>query len=252
MRNYSLFLRLQVQNYVLFLVGRVGSTYLTSVLSSHPHILALGEELAELEKDGVEAQAARANELLSPPLIGRKRVRGFNVKLVHLADPSRFAGLLKEKNCKVVHMLRRNRVKSVISRMNGERLYRRTGMWGLFKESDRLPPLTVDLKQFDEYLKHRERVDAELDTYVRGLALPTLTIPYEDMLRAEHTVFKRIFSFFGVDDIPVQGETLKITGDDLREALANFDELRSRYIRTQYEPMFDEVIAPAQGARQSS
>jgi hypothetical protein len=34
-------------------------------------------------------------------------------------------------------------------------------------------------------------------------------------------------------------------GNDLREAIVNFDELRARYAGTRYESMFDEVLAPA-------
>jgi hypothetical protein len=36
---------------------------------------------------------------------------------------------------------------------------------------------------------------------------------------------------------------LKITSDNLREAVTNFDELRACYQGTFYENMFDEVLA---------
>jgi hypothetical protein len=42
----------------------------------------------------------------------------------------------------------------------------------------------------------------------------------------------------------VTGQTLKITSDDLRAAIVNFDQLRANYVGTQYEPMFDEVLLP--------
>src|SRR3990172_11108931 len=153
MNRYKLFIRPQVNKFVLFLVARVGSTYLTSLMKSHPHILALGEELVDLEKQGAEAQLKWSEKFLTPPLIGPHKVRGFNVKLVHLCDRDGFTRLLNEKDCKIIHLQRRNRVKAVISRLNGERLYEKTGMWGLFDESNRLPPMQVDLAKFDEYLK---------------------------------------------------------------------------------------------------
>ena len=52
----------------------------------------------------------------------------------------------------------------------------------------------------------------------------------------------RVFSFLEVEPRPVELSTLKITNDDLREVIVNFDELRAMYSGTQYEVMFDEVL----------
>jgi hypothetical protein len=48
----------------------------------------------------------------------------------------------------------------------------------------------------------------------------------------------------GAETRPFQASTLKATSDDLPGAIAKFDELRSRYIGTRYEQMFDEVVIP--------
>jgi hypothetical protein len=44
--------------------------------------------------------------------------------------------------------------------------------------------------------------------------------------------------------MPLESRTLKHTNDDLRQVILNFDELRSDYVGTPYECMFDEVLAP--------
>jgi len=242
MERFKIFFRPQVNNFVLFLVARVGSTYLTSLMRSHPQILALSEELRDLEEQGSEVQLSWSEKFLTPPLVGKHKARGFNVKLVHLCDPDRFARLLQEKDCKVIHMQRRNRVKAVISRINGKRLYNKTGMWGLFDESNRLPPLQVDLAQFEEFLKHREKMDFEMEAYVKNLGRPLLPLYYEDLLEDQDAFLDGLYEFLEVDPFRVEGETLKITSDNLREVVLNFDELRACYVGTQYEHMFDEVI----------
>ena len=224
----GLLLRDQVNTFVLFLVARVGSTYLTTVLASHPQIMALGEELRDREGEGAAAQLEWSRKFLTPPLVGRHRSRGFNVKLVHLADRDAFAQLLREKDCRILHMARRNRIKAVVSRLNGSRLFDKTGMWGLFDESKRPPPLTVDLAQFDEFLRHRERVDRELEDYVGRLGLRSLNLYYEDMLGDEDGFLRNLYAFLDVDPHPVKGQTLKITSDDLRKAIVNFDEVRAQ------------------------
>lgn len=242
MSKIPIYLRKQVKHYVLFLVARVGSTYLTSVLNSHPDMLSLSEELRDLEQDGAEAQMEWARDFLNPPLLGRNSVRGFNVKLVHLVDPTNFAQLLGLRQCKIIHLRRRNRVKAVVSRLNGRRLYKKTGMWGLFEESKRPPPFEIDLEEFDELLQHREKVDKELEEYVKMLQLPTLSLNYEDMLQDENDFLNGIFNFFDVSPLPVRGKTIKITSDNLREVVVNLDEIKSGYTGTLYEPMFDEVL----------
>ena len=151
MQMPKIFLRPMVNKYVLFLVGRVGSTYLTTLLNSHPDILALSEEIKDFDKT---VQLDWTRKFLTPPLVSTSGVRGFNVKLVHIGAPPEFADLLREQGCKIIHMVRRNRIKAVVSRINGNRLYEKTGMWGLFDETNRLPSFEIDLNQFDEYLKH--------------------------------------------------------------------------------------------------
>jgi LPS sulfotransferase NodH len=235
-----IFLRSRINKFVLFLVGRVGSTYLTTLLNSHPDILALSEEIKDFDKN---TQLDWARKFLTPPLISTHAVRGFNVKLIHIGDPDAFADLLREQDCKIFHMVRRNRVKAVVSRINGNRLYEKTGMWGLFDEKKRLDPFEIDLQQFDEYLKHREKVDSDLEEYVNQLKLPVLKICYEDLMADEAEFLKNIFNYLEVRPYPVKGKTLKITSDDLRKDIINFEELRSRYTGTPYEPMFDEIVA---------
>jgi hypothetical protein len=92
-------------------------------------------------------------------------------------------------------------------------------------------------------LRQRETLDAELKEYVHSLRQPTLNLSYEDLLQDRNASLGQVFSFLGTAPLPVQGITLKNTRDNLREAVLNFNELRTRYVGTPYEPMFDEVLA---------
>lgn len=237
-----IFLSQQVTQYVMFMMGRVGSTYLTHLLNSHPEILALSEELLDLKEEGAEAQMAWARDFLSPPLVGRYRVRGFNVKPHDTLDLDAFGRLLQEKQCKILHMQRRNRVKTAISVINGRRLAAQTGKWGLFDKANQPPSFTVDFEEFDRAIKHREEWDQKLEEYIRRLQLATLPMYYEDLLQDKDAFLDRVFTFLEVKPWPVEAKTLKITNDDLSKVIENFDELRGRYEETQYEDMFDEVL----------
>lgn len=246
--NPGLYSRSRVRKFVVFLVARVGSTYLTTLLQSHPDVLAKSEELRDRESLGAQVQLNWTANFLRPPIVGTHAARGFNVKLVHLADPEGFGRLLQQQGCRIVHMYRRNRVKAVISRINGARLHARTGMWGLFDESNRMPPLEVDLEEFERFLRHREKMDAQLEEYVNRLGLPLLNLSYEDLLVDQETALGCLFSFLEVRPMVLAGQTLKITSDDLRSAVVNFDALRANYVGTPYEPMFDEVLTPSESS----
>ncbi len=239
------FIQSEVQRYVLFLIGRVGSTYLTGLLNSHPNIRALGEELEDLQAKGSEAQLEWVRHYFTPPLIGRNKVVGFNTKLEQVLDPVEFAKLLREYRCKVIHLQRRNRIKGTVSYFMGRKLSEATGMWGLFNPENRPSAIQIDPTAFSEHLDERERLQHELVNYIEHLALPTLTLSYEELLVRRDHVLQQIFGFLGVRALPVKSATLKITNDNLRDALVNFDELRARYNGTPYETMFDEILAPS-------
>jgi len=242
----GLYLRHQVTPFVILFLERDGSTYMISMLRSHPEIRALYERFAVMRQKGQSAQEqlAWAQEFFTPPLIGRTAAIGFKSKLVDVLDPAGFARLLHEKQCRILHMRRRNLVKAVVSKINARRLHEATGNWNLYEKSDRQPPMTVDPERFATLLREREELDEALATFVEQLELPIQTICYEDLLLNRDDVLERIFSFLGVRAYPLEETTMKHTKDDLHQVLENFDELRAPYLNTEYEPMFDEVLIP--------
>jgi LPS sulfotransferase NodH len=242
--NMPYFLRNQVTPYVILFIERDGSTYLTSLLTSHPDVEAIYERFAVLKQKGASAeeQLNWANEFFTAPLIGKTKARGFKTKLVDVLDLPGFSGLLREKDIKIIQMRRRNRVKAVVSRINARRLYEATGNWNLYNKSDKMPAMEVDLSMFDAYLKEREDADNELQAYVDDLQLPTLKIIYEDLLVNKDQVLNSVFDFLNIPRKQLQEKTLKNTSDDLRDVVLNFDLLKANYAGTPYEEMFDEVL----------
>jgi len=240
------YLRAQVTAYVILFIERDGSTYLTSMLMEHPEIQAEYEKFAVLRQQGANgnAQLEWLDGFLTPPWIGKKAALGFKTKLVDVLDMEGFTRLLQKKHCHIIQMRRRNMVKAVVSRINARRLYEASGHWNLYKEADRMPPLEIDLQQFDQYLEERRQADQALDDYAQGLGLPKLKVEYEDLLVNRDRAMQELFAFIKVPAQQLQGKTLKNTQDDLRAVVLNFDELRTRYAGTVYEPMFDEVLVP--------
>jgi hypothetical protein len=189
------FLASQVSPFVVLFIERDGSTYLTSLLTSHPDVRVVYERFAVLRQNGADGagQLAWAADYLSPPWIGRAAAIGFKTKLVDVLDPAGFAGLLQSCRCHVLMMWRRNHVKAVVSRINARRLHESTGNWNLYDSADRMPPMVVDPAEFEAFLQERQAAERQLQAYVEALALPTLRLVYEDLLLERDT--RRLFPF---------------------------------------------------------
>lgn len=239
------FFRSEVTPYVILFIERDGSTYMISLLTSHPQIQSVYERFAVMRQKGTDGkeQIEWARQFFSPPLITRYRAVGFKTKLVDILDKDAFLQLLREKNVRIIQMQRRNQVKAVVSRINAKRLHDVTGNWNLYNEKERLPAFEIDPDMFHQYLLERIQADEELTNFTENLNLPTLKMVYEDLLVNRDQVLSRVFDFLGVDPFPVQGKTLKNTSDDLKEVILNFEQLRSKYLGTKFESMFDEVLA---------
>lgn len=225
--------------FIVIFQGRSGSTYLMEALNRHPEILARMEMLVALKERGAKFQLKQARRYLRPPLFRCSRVIGFKTKLKDVLDPVGFAALLKSLDTRVILLLRRNRVKAVVSLFNAIRLNTRTGEWNLYDEKDRLPPFSVEKGKFEARLNQMETEKRQIEDYAAALDLPILRMDYEDIFGDQNRAFERIFRFLEVGFADIFGKTLKNTSDDLRQILVNFEDLRRHFKNTPYEGMFD-------------
>lgn len=225
--------------FVMLMLGRSGSSHLTALLDSHPHVRARGEKPGSMKLTKQMSWSRRFYE--TPPDAG-VRVIGFKIKRKDLKDPDAFADLLRELEVRVIMLRRRNLVKMTVSWLNSERLFNETGQWNLSSDAERLPPLVVDPDRFDRRLGLIAKARDALEAYVDGLGLPTTGVYYEELLADERGTLARLFDFLGVEPADTRSPFKKNTSDDLATAIANFHELRGRYLGTHLLPFFDEVI----------
>jgi LPS sulfotransferase NodH len=241
-----------VSRFVLLFEGRSGSTYLIEALASHPGILAEKECFAILvknieDKDGTtpEDQVRWAREFYSTERCAGYGAVGFKTKWKDILRPDDFRDFLRERGMRVIVLQRRNRIKLLVSLFRAVRLEEETGEWNLYDERRRQAPIKIDLTEFDKYLGESEARHLEMRDYVATLDVPLLELSYEDILDDDQATFDRVCRFLEVPARPLAGKTRKHTSDDLRDAVANFDELKARFVGTRYESMFDEVTARA-------
>ena len=242
-----LYFRKQVTRFVILMHGRTGSTYLVNAINSHPDVRARGEKLVSLRAEGPEAQFRRIRSLLSPPPLGPWAAIGFKTKLSDVLDPAGFRDILIQSEAKIILLQRRNLVKWAVSFLNFQRVREMSGKGHLYDERDRLGPLTIgSAGGFSRMLEHIEGKQQAMETFMHDLPAPPLRLYYEELLLDPDDVFRRAFEFLRVPNRTVRGKTIKISGDDLKRSVANFAEIRSHFVGTPYEPMFDEVLVSSQ------
>ncbi len=234
--------RAQVVRFVVLFPGRTGSTFVMSALRGHPEVHATGELIGPLRTAGDAAQFDAMHAWLRPPMLSPYRATGFKTKLVDVVDRQGFAHILDDLDMRVVVLARDNHVKHVVSRANAKRLRDLTDRWNRRPGDEELPPVTIPYEEFDPMLQRVEEHQFDIDEWAAALSRPQMRLTYESLLAQPQATYDRLCDFIGVSRRPMEGRTEKATRDDLRTALENFDDLRTRYAGTPYEAMFDEVV----------
>jgi len=230
--------------FVIFMVGRTGSSHLTQSLNAHPEIKAQGEGLGRLqnEKRDAAAQLAWARQAFEPQ--ENLSAAGFKAKGSQAMKVDGLKALLGEIGPRVIHMGRRNVVKHAISGMRVPMIQDQEGRANMRQakhgEQRTLPPSTIDPDDLVAEIQGIEIAQHQLDEYVSDLALPTLRVFYEDLLAHEDETFRSVMEFLEVPPQPLSSRVRKATPDDLRDAVSNFDEVLDALRGTAYEAMLSE------------
>jgi LPS sulfotransferase NodH len=229
------------RRFVVLFPGRSGGTYLVSALNTHPGVVAVPEPLGLRKGQGRRRQVAWIRRHYRGGSAPDAEALGISTKVADLLDPDGFAALMRHHDARVVLLQRANAVKHVVSIMRVRVLKDTIGEWTL-TEPHELGPIHVDPDEFATKLRTSQARQAATAAYADALGLPVLRVDYRELLVEAPATFRRVFEHLGVTPIDVQGSTFKLTSDDLRASIENFDELRGRYAGTEYEAMFDEVL----------
>lgn len=233
-----------VVNFATIMHMRTGSTYLMEALDSHPSITAVGEIFKHYgeksNRDRLEQQLLEIKQFWDDTEGTSSGARGFKIKWLHLLDPAGFAHLLKDEQARVICLRRWNVVRQAISHFRALELAAKSGRWNVYEGIRGLGPIHIDPDRFHEKVRAFDRRNHEMAAYAVDLEVPTLLVSYEDLLMRHDRTMELLQGFLGVPSKPLQGDTKKHTSDDLREAVANIDQLAARMDGTLYARMFDQ------------
>lgn len=233
--------------FVILAAPRTGSNWLCTILDSHPEILchheifnpeaihySLSCRSGELDLGSVEERDRKPEEVLRriwQESFGH-RVVGF--KLCKGQNPTVFRRVLADRGVKKILIERKNRIKTLVS----EKVAELTGEWESYPGmviGKRKLKVEVDLAGLREHIAVTQRYYDGLremleDSRQEWLELTYESLPYDDERR-------RALEFLAVSPRvrDLTGATRKQNPRDLRDLIANFDELASRLRGTDLE-----------------
>ena len=273
--------------------GRTGSTLLVQALNSHPAIVGFGEifnfseflnadaepvqfNIAGWSTDQAADRALRSSDYQRflrervfcnhEPLV---RAVGFKFHYEHVwgNDPSLAGYLAADKDLRVIHLTRRNRLRTLVSK----NLALKTGRWLEYEKPGaqttsestikrwrkrvrstlaslrsnnaadqggaerRLTISPGELREFCATTDAQEREWAE-----RMSNHPLLTFAYEDLAADMDTWFANAQRFLGVEPLLLTTRMRRQNPEPLRQLITNYNDLRAAFAGTQEEHYFDD------------
>ena len=150
----------------------------------------------------------------------------------YVVEPALFLELAAEFGTRIIRLRRRDLVKQAISWVRGVRLSKERNQWFLNTNQQPLGPSPVSVDDLESTLhwlqKSRDDHAAVFQTYPG----PTLLVDYEDMLFDWERTQHRVLEFLGARPLPLGAYYQKVTDDDLRLAVSNYDEIESFLVRS--------------------
>jgi len=215
--------------FAILFPGRTGSSFLVSCLASHPEVAVEGERLV---RQPAEWQRRWVADLYDTPRRNPVRCVGFKTKPKDVWDLVEFGAMLRERRVRIIEMRRRNIVKLAVSHLNAKRIHAETGRWNLASDDSALAPLVAAPAALEEAVAICADAQEQVTRFVGTLGLPTLMLDYEDLLEDRASWLGRVCGFLEIEPRALSGTIEKATSDDLRSALANFDELAAHFAGT--------------------
>jgi LPS sulfotransferase NodH len=236
--------KMRQTRFVILGIQRTGTILLVNLLDSHPDAVCLGE-LFQHRADRIQYSVPRYQlsiqrsafhhvlGLLFEGYAIRKYlhnvfssfevpVMGFKLMLDQAQRHPAVLAYLKKNGFRVVQITRENLLKTHLSRL-------RARQTGVYVSADQAPAnkLVVPADSLLDDLEALAIENATLENLVQDLDLDHTNVVYERLAGEEHeSELPKLLAFLGLEaDIRLQTKTVKLTPDDLRMAVMNYDEL---------------------------
>lgn len=223
------------QRFAIIGSPRTGSNYLLDGLKSSPLIRMYHELFAEHNrKIGKDF-----DEILSTVFQyeGKStKIVGFKVFYNHLTEDE-WSRLLACRDLKVIHLIRRNRLRTVISL----EIAFKTGEWTKSGNSERTEKKRLIIEP-SKLIQQIERIEqGEAATRARFRDRQILEVAYEELIQFPQAVFASVGDYLGVDGIDLSKIKIKKQNpESLKQLIINYYEIEAALRNTRFAEYLQE------------
>jgi len=218
--------------------ARTGSTLLMSLLDSHPRMVGDGELLTRRRASpgryvlGAERVAARRKPGARAYAF---KVLGYQlVRIQHSRHVSTLVPYLHGRGWDVVHLVRSNVLKQVLSNMAAKQTKYH------YRQKSLHEPLAIDTKELQTRLAVASRA-AEVERRILG-NVPHMLLTYEDDLEppeSQQRTADRIFTQLGLPTHAVETPLVKALPTRIADIVANYRDVAMTLRGTEFERFLD-------------
>jgi LPS sulfotransferase NodH len=238
--------------FVILFFARSGSTHLVHLLRSHPEIACEGEvfdidwlrvgTLKPIPRrlksfpDKETAVAWLRNYFEGECPTTTTKARGLKFKyprqLEHYPEVSDY---LYVNNVRVIHLVRENSLKLAISDQSRHKLWQKTGEHNVMGSFSYEPAkLCLNLEKAVELMNTHQQSLRSIREWLGGFR-HVLEVSYEDLLYHKEETLRTILMFLCVEPaVQLTSPVIKMTADNVKEALVNYEEIEQALARTEY------------------
>lgn len=242
--------------FVIISSHRSGSNYLSSLLSSHPNIMSIGEIynpsvlFADPGKPKLHgSRIAKVLRDVAPVWFLRHciyhaypaHIHAVGLRYFYLHAQGKFKPVLDyligEKTIRVIHLKRKNLLRSYWSL----RAAQETDIWTVPSSSPLTQPavrLILEPRDCASYFTTMETFMTTFDTHFRHHKI--LEVEYEQLLINVNHEQKRLSAFLGVSPHALSASTKKLNNAPLSTIISNYTVLKNHFRFTKWNHFFNE------------
>jgi hypothetical protein len=218
------------RRFAIISTARTGSNYLAGGLKTSPSIRMYHEIFAAHNRQ-IGKDFEKAFSTVFQPESRATQLVGFKVFYNHLT-PEEWQKFLTYRDLKVIHLLRRNRLKTVISL----EIAFKTGRWTKSRNVGAPVDKRLHLDPAMVLARLEEIEEGEKATRARFAGREMLEVVYEDLVRSPREGFAAIGEFLGITDLqPERIRLKKQNPEPLQRLITNFEELEAALRNTRFE-----------------
>lgn len=232
--------------FLILFPERSGSTFLVSLLKSHPEINCYGEIFPlEPQKDG---QRGRSSKYKTQDDVYQKlsfvynqaqvKASGFKFKypsqFEHYPEVAEYL-LTNKDTISIIFLRRKNFLKAAISKQNQVKVLAAKGVNNMQKDNfEQLEKLNLEIDKAIRYMRVRKANDEYYYQQISDFK-KVYHFFYEELVESYEKTIKDILLFLDVDATKsLSSDFKKITKDSLEDCLENYDEVVTKLSGTEW------------------